>query len=82
MPNWPPWPTKRQRGRSIVLLAKEKYGLRGDTASGQLSNMTYIPFTAQTRMSGVDIEGFPFAKEPPMQSLPMQKAWESRYLPN
>jgi potassium-transporting ATPase ATP-binding subunit len=44
-------------GRSIVLLAKEKYGLRGDTASGQLSNMTYIPFTAQTRMSGVDIDG-------------------------
>ena len=44
-------------GRSIVLLAKEKYGLRGDTASGQLSGMTYIPFTAQTRMSGVDIDG-------------------------
>jgi len=42
-------------GRSIVVLAKEKYGLRGvDVAElrGQ-----FVPFTAQTRMSGVDHEG-------------------------
>ncbi len=42
-------------GRSIVVLAKEKYGLRGvDVADlhGQ-----FVPFTAQTRMSGVDHEG-------------------------
>ncbi|MGA3007659.1 MAG: potassium-transporting ATPase subunit KdpB [Opitutaceae bacterium] len=39
-------------GRSIVVLAKEKYNLRGrDVAESQL---TPIPFTAQTRMSGVD----------------------------
>src|SRR6202522_2121707 len=39
-------------GRSIVVLAKEKYGIRGrDMAE---LNATFIPFTAQTRMSGVD----------------------------
>jgi len=42
-------------GRSVVVLAKEKYGLRGrDLAS---LNARFIPFTAQTRMSGVDIDG-------------------------
>ncbi|MGA9118332.1 MAG: potassium-transporting ATPase subunit KdpB [Bacteroidota bacterium] len=40
-------------GRSIVVLAKGKYGLRGrDIAE---NHMQFIPFTAQTRMSGVDI---------------------------
>lgn len=40
-------------GRSIVVLAKEKYGLRGrEIAEPQ---MQFIPFTAQTRMSGADI---------------------------
>ena len=39
-------------GRSIVVLAKEKYGLRGrDMAE---LNATFVPFTAQTRMSGVN----------------------------
>ncbi|MGO9358958.1 MAG: potassium-transporting ATPase subunit KdpB [Xanthobacteraceae bacterium] len=39
-------------GRSIVVLAKEKYGIRGrDMAE---LGATFIPFTAQTRMSGVD----------------------------
>ncbi len=42
-------------GRSIVVLAKEKFGIRGRTLSDK--NMTFIPFTAQTRMSGVDYEG-------------------------
>ncbi|HVQ16731.1 MAG TPA: potassium-transporting ATPase subunit KdpB, partial [Vicinamibacterales bacterium] len=38
-------------GRSIVILAKEKYGLRGRELSPQRA--TFVPFTAQTRMSGV-----------------------------
>jgi potassium-transporting ATPase ATP-binding subunit len=42
-------------GRSIVVLAKEKYGIRGrDMAE---LGATFIPFTAQTRMSGVDAYG-------------------------
>jgi len=43
-------------GRSIVVLAKEKYGLRGRTvgATGSGMAMQFIPFTSQTRMSGVD----------------------------
>jgi K+-transporting ATPase ATPase B chain len=42
-------------GRSIVVLAKEKYGLRGrDFAPHEA---LFIPFTAQTRMSGVDFDG-------------------------
>jgi potassium-transporting ATPase ATP-binding subunit len=49
-------------GRSIVLLAKEKYGLRGEPAGGKLANMHYIPFSAQTRMSGVDMEGLSIRK--------------------
>ncbi|WP_113485991.1 potassium-transporting ATPase subunit KdpB [Rhizobium cremeum] len=42
-------------GRSIVVLAKEKYGIRArDMAS---LKATFVPFTAQTRMSGVDLDG-------------------------
>ena len=42
-------------GRSIVVLAKDMYGMRGrDMASLQV---TFVPFTAQTRMSGVDFDG-------------------------
>ena len=41
-------------GRSIVVLAKEKYGLRGRNVSEV--HATAIPFTAQTRMSGVDFD--------------------------
>ena len=40
-------------GRSIVVLAKEKYGIRGRELSEIKAN--FIPFTAQTRMSGVEI---------------------------
>lgn len=39
-------------GRSIVILAKEKYGLRGRELAPH--EATFVPFTAQTRMSGVD----------------------------
>ena len=41
-------------GRSIVVLAKEKYGLRGRELSAYAA--TFIPFSAVTRMSGVDLE--------------------------
>ncbi|MEV7519266.1 potassium-transporting ATPase subunit KdpB [Streptomyces sp. NPDC091371] len=43
-------------GRSIVVLAKEKYGLR-ERHQGELAHATWIEFTAQTRMSGVDVDG-------------------------
>ncbi|WKX13904.1 potassium-transporting ATPase subunit KdpB [Streptomyces sp. NL15-2K] len=43
-------------GRSIVVLAKEKYGLR-ERHQGELSQAEWIAFTAQTRMSGVDVDG-------------------------
>ncbi|MEY9871548.1 K+-transporting ATPase ATPase B chain [Streptacidiphilus sp. MAP12-33] len=43
-------------GRSIVVLAKDKYGLR-ERAQGELAHATWIEFTAQTRMSGVDVDG-------------------------
>jgi K+-transporting ATPase ATPase B chain len=40
-------------GRSIVVLAKERYGLR----ERELVGASLVPFTAQTRMSGVDLKG-------------------------
>ena len=42
-------------GRSVVILVKEKFGIRGRKLSDK--NMTFIPFTAKTRMSGVDYDG-------------------------
>jgi K+-transporting ATPase ATPase B chain len=42
-------------GRSIVVLAKERYALRGRELASQ--EATFIPFSAQTRMSGVDMDG-------------------------
>jgi K+-transporting ATPase ATPase B chain len=47
-------------GRSIVVLAKEKYGLRGRELG--MHEATFIPFTAQTRMSGVDVNGVEIRK--------------------
>jgi len=47
-------------GRSIVVLAKEKYGLRGRELSTHEAR--FVPFTAQTRMSGVDLNGFEIRK--------------------
>src|SRR5262249_31744019 len=47
-------------GRSIVVLAKDKYGLRAhDVAQLQA---TFVPFSAQTRMSGVDVGGVSIRK--------------------
>jgi K+-transporting ATPase ATPase B chain len=42
-------------GRSIVVLAKEKYGIRGRDMAPM--NAKFIPFSAQTRISGIDVEG-------------------------
>jgi potassium-transporting ATPase ATP-binding subunit len=47
-------------GRSIVVLAKEKYGLRGREL-GQ-HDAHFVPFSAQTRMSGVDLNSFEIRK--------------------
>ncbi|GGV49952.1 potassium-transporting ATPase subunit KdpB [Streptomyces spectabilis] len=41
-------------GRSVVVHAKERYGLRAP-ARGELANATFVEFTAQTRMSGIDL---------------------------
>jgi K+-transporting ATPase ATPase B chain len=48
-------PDETPEGRSIVVLAKEKYGLRGR----ELEEMhaEFVPFSAQTRMSGVNVDG-------------------------
>jgi potassium-transporting ATPase ATP-binding subunit len=42
-------------GRSIVVLAKERYGLRGRELASH--EAVFVPFTAQTRMSGVNLDG-------------------------
>jgi K+-transporting ATPase ATPase B chain len=47
-------------GRSIVVLAKERYGLRGRDMAAL--NARFVPFSAQTRMSGVDIDGHAIRK--------------------
>ena len=47
-------------GRSIVVLAKEKYGLRGRELASY--HAEFLPFTAQTRMSGVNLNGFEIRK--------------------
>ncbi|UIR16752.1 potassium-transporting ATPase subunit KdpB [Streptomyces spinosirectus] len=43
-------------GRSVVVLAKDRYGLR-ERHQGELAHADWIAFTAQTRMSGVDVDG-------------------------
>ena len=55
-------------GRSIVVLAKEKYGVRGRTVGASPeapAGARFIPFTAQTRMSGVDLDGLSIRKGAP-----------------
>ncbi len=51
-------------GRSVIVLAKEKFNLRGRDVSSQ--NPQFVPFTAQTRMSGVD---FPANAPAPGRSI-------------
>ncbi|WUO67283.1 potassium-transporting ATPase subunit KdpB [Streptomyces zaomyceticus] len=41
-------------GRSVVILAKDRYGLRAP-AEGELANARFVEFSAQTRMSGIDL---------------------------
>jgi len=48
-------------GRSIVVLAKEKYGLRGREIN-EMPNAVFVAFTAQTRMSGLDLDGVSYRK--------------------
>jgi potassium-transporting ATPase ATP-binding subunit len=48
-------PDETPEGRSIVVLAKQKYGLRAREMAPLHAH--FVPFSAQTRMSGVDIEG-------------------------
>lgn len=48
-------------GRSIVILAKEKFGIRGRNIHDL--NAAFIPFTAQTQISGVNIPASPHSKE-------------------
>jgi K+-transporting ATPase ATPase B chain len=67
-------------GRSIVVLAKEKYGLRGRTIGSSEAapqGMHFIPFTAQTRMSGVDFDGTSIRKGAPdtMMALVQSKGY-------
>jgi potassium-transporting ATPase ATP-binding subunit len=53
-------PDETPEGRSIVVLAKEKYGLRGRQLGSH--EVKFVPFSAQTRMSGVDLNGFEIRK--------------------
>jgi K+-transporting ATPase ATPase B chain len=48
-------PDETPEGRSIVVLAKERYGLRGRNLAEHEAR--FVPFTAQTRMSGVNLDG-------------------------
>jgi K+-transporting ATPase ATPase B chain len=50
-------------GRSIVVLAKDRYNLRGRDLS--VHETTFIPFSAQTRMSGVNLDGHEIRKGAP-----------------
>lgn len=59
-------------GRSIVVLAKEKYGLRGREFH-ELS-ATFVPFTAQTRMSGINLDGRVIRKGAPDTMVAMMQS--------
>ena len=48
-------------GRSIVILAKERYGLRGRELH-EMPDAEFVPFTAQTRMSGLNYNGSSWAR--------------------
>jgi K+-transporting ATPase ATPase B chain len=50
-------------GRSVVILAKERYGLRAREMEGHAA--TFVPFSAATRMSGIDFEGRTIRKGAP-----------------
>ena len=60
-------------GRSIAVLAKEKFGLRGRDVAAPLA--TFVPLTAQTRMSGVDLAPTP---DRPARQVRKGAAWNVR----
>jgi len=60
-------------GRSIVVLAKEKYNLRGRDLGG--TDAEFVPFSAQTRMSGVNLSEPASAKAP---RTPSPAFWKSK----
>jgi K+-transporting ATPase ATPase B chain len=60
-------------GRSIVVLAKEKYGIRGRELAHAAAH--FIPFSAQTRLSGVDVEGASIRKGAVDAVLAFCRAW-------
>jgi len=71
-------------GRSIVVLAKEKYGLRGRAVGAQPDaprGARFVPFTAQTRMSGVDIDGLCVRKGAPDTILALARAHDQAVPP-
>lgn len=53
-------PDETPEGRSIVILAKEQFGLRGRNLNEL--HMEFVPFSAKTRMSGVDYDGIKIRK--------------------
>src|SRR6266852_2431061 len=62
-------------GRSIVVLAKERFGLRERELLE--ARARFVPFTAQTRMSGVDLDGTPIRKG----AVDAVEGWSGRQLP-
>jgi K+-transporting ATPase ATPase B chain len=54
-------PDETPEGRSIVVLAKERFGLRGRDV-GPEHRMDFVPFSASTRMSGVNVDGMELRK--------------------
>jgi K+-transporting ATPase ATPase B chain len=68
-------------GRSIVVLAKQKYGLRGTVNPENQASMQFIPFSAQTRMSGVDMDGLSIRKGASDSIIPTYKNRVKSFLP-
>ena len=54
-PSWPRWPTKRRKAAASWCWRRRKYGLRGRNVHEL--HATFIPFSAQTRISGVNLDG-------------------------
>jgi K+-transporting ATPase ATPase B chain len=72
-------------GRSIVVLAKETYGLRGRTvgaASRSQEGMRFVPFTASSRMSGVDMDGVCIRKGAPDTIMALMRNQGERVQPD
>jgi K+-transporting ATPase ATPase B chain len=71
-------------GRSIVVLAKDKFGLRARSMGSSdeaPAGMHFIPFTAQTRISGVDFDGTSIRKGAPDTIIDLVQS-NGNYLPD